>query len=58
MKQQQLSANPSLVTIDSEVAKALLEAKDVETAYNVALKEITANQFDDLSQVEAVIGKN
>ncbi|MEL7360062.1 MAG: DnaJ domain-containing protein [Cyanobacteria bacterium J06560_6] len=55
MKQQQLSANPSLVTIDSDIAKGLLDAKDVETAYEVALKEITASQFNNLSQVDTVI---
>ncbi len=57
LKQKQLSANPSLVTIKSEAAKALLNAKDIDTAYNTALEKKIASQFDDLACVAATIGE-
>ncbi|MGB3672158.1 MAG: DnaJ domain-containing protein [Phormidesmis sp.] len=57
LKQKQLSANPSLVTIESESAKALLNAKDIESAYTAALEKKIATQFDDLTCVASAISE-
>ncbi|MEL6553057.1 MAG: J domain-containing protein [Cyanobacteria bacterium J06621_11] len=57
MKQKQLSANRSLVTMTSESAKTLLTAQDLETSYTQALDKLTATQFSNLAQVEAIIGE-
>ena len=54
MKQKQLSADRSIVSINSETAKSLLTAEDVETSYRQTLEKLSAKQFSDLTQVEAV----
>jgi len=57
LKQKQLNANPSLVTIESEAARALLNAKDIKAAYTAALEKKIATQFDDLTCVASAISE-
>ena len=57
MKQTQLSANRSLVTLTSDAAKALLTAQDLDAGYTQALGKLTTAQFSDLTKVDAIIGE-
>ncbi len=57
LKQKQLSANPSLITIESAAAKALLNAKDIDAAYTAALEEKISTQFDQLACIAEIIGE-
>ncbi|MEL6159687.1 MAG: J domain-containing protein [Cyanobacteria bacterium J06627_32] len=57
MKRKQLIDDPSIVTLKSEAAKKLLNARSIEADYTAALTKIAATQFDDLSRVEAAIGE-
>ena len=57
MKQQQLIARPILFTAKSDAAKRLLGTGNLEADYTAALKKMTDVQFDDLAQVETVMGE-
>ena len=57
MKQKQLSADRSLVTLTSDAAKTLLSAQNLEAGYTQALDQLTANQFSDLAKVNTIIGE-
>jgi len=57
MKQTQLSADRSLVTLTSDAAKALLTAPDLDASYSQALAKLTDNQFSDLTKVDSIIGE-
>ena len=57
MKQQQLVARPILLSAKSDAAKKLLGTSNLEHDYSVALQEMAATQFDDLTQVEGAIAQ-
>lgn len=57
LKGQGLKRSPSPPEISSEVAKTLLQAPQVELAYQQAVKSLADQQYEQLPQVLEVIGQ-
>ncbi len=56
LKQQALAAQPGAITPQSKAAAALLNTRNLESEYASAVQKIAATQFDDLANIENVIG--
>ena len=57
LKQQQLATAPHIVSFTSDRAQKLLNSNTVEADYDTAINQLASTQFDDLGQVESVIGE-